>query len=82
MSAIPIISTRVREVWTYEQKRKIDRMAEDLNSAHVALKLECREPFCPSPAFELVPHPTAPGGRILRCGCKDRHFEPRAMRRH
>lgn len=77
MNGIPIISTRDREVWTYESKRLLDRLAKMLNSAQVTLKLECSAPLCPSPRLELKPHPTAPGGRILTCGCRDRHFEPK-----
>lgn len=72
-----IISTREREVWMYEQKRKLDRLAADLNSARVGLSLFCKEPLCPKPVFELVPDPSNPDSMILRCGCKDRHFEPR-----
>jgi hypothetical protein len=77
MNGIPIISTRNREVWTYENKRRLDRLAEMLNSAQVKLGLTCGNPICPSPDIELVRDDTDPGGRILRCGCKDRHFQPR-----
>lgn len=69
-----LISTRAREVWTYEQKRRIDRMASDLRTAQVHLLLQCGNPTCPDPQMRVVPDGSSPNGRILRCGCKDRHF--------
>jgi hypothetical protein len=72
-----IISTRKREVWTYENKRRLDRLSEMLNSAQVSLILRCHAPMCPDPVLKLIPDQTAPNNCILQCGCTNRHFEPK-----
>lgn len=77
MNGIPILSTRQREVWTYEQKRRLDRIAADLHTAEVRLILECNAPCCPDPTIHLVEDDHTPGGRMLQCGCTQRHFQPR-----
>lgn len=76
---IPIISARNREVWTYDNKRLLDRMAMLLHSANVRLLFECSAPLCPSPQITLVHDERVPGARLLRCGCTDRHFAPRTQ---
>lgn len=80
MSAPLIISTRTREVWTYENKRHLDRLARMLNSAEVGLKLKCEASFCPDPTLRLIVDQTDPTGCVLQCGCKNRHFEPKPGR--
>lgn len=70
-----LVDQRPREVWTFENKRRLDRLAEMLNSAEVRLKLECTAPLCPDPKLRLIEDATAPSGRVLVCGCKRRFFE-------
>lgn len=77
MNGALLISTRDREVWTHENKRLLDRLAVMLNSADVGLGLRCTRIGCPSPQIVMVRDDTDPAGRVLRCGCKDRHVEPR-----
>lgn len=79
MNGALIISTREREVWTYENKRRLDRLAHDLNTANVVLMLKCANPLCPDPQMTLAQDDTHAGGRVLRCGCRDRHFAPKGM---
>ncbi len=76
-TSVPIVSTRNREVWTYSSKRLLDRLAKMLFTANVHLKLECASPVCPSHRIELLEDATAPLGRVFRCGCTDRHIEPK-----
>lgn len=78
-NGIPILSNRAREVWTYDNKRLLDRMCTLLHSANVRVLLECSAPLCPSPLIVLVRDERVPSARLLRCGCTDRHFEPRGM---
>jgi hypothetical protein len=75
-----MISTREREVWTHDNKRLLDRLAVMLQSAEVTLGLRCRRAGCPDPRITMVRDDTDPAGRVLRCGCKDRHVEPRVPR--
>lgn len=82
MNGALLISTRDREVWVHENKRKLDRLAEMLLSADVGLGLRCLRATCPDPQIVMVRDDTDPAGRILRCGCKDRHVESKASRRH
>lgn len=82
MNGALIISTRDREVWTHDNKRLLDRLAVLLNSAEVALQLRCRRVTCPDPQIVMVQDDTDPNGRVLRCGCKDRHIEPRRRTMH
>ena len=77
MSGAVLISSRTREVWTYENKRHLDRMAKLLNSASVLLKLECDRPGCPDVRLRLVADTMEPTSRILQCGCTNRAFETR-----
>lgn len=77
MTGIPIISTRAREVWTHVQKRRLDRLAQDLHTAQVRLLLECKAPCCPDRVIRLVEDDRTPDGRVLQCGCTTRHFQPR-----
>jgi hypothetical protein len=73
-----LISTRDRDVWTHENKRLLDRLARMLNSAEVKLLLRCQRATCPDPQIVLAEDDTNPAGRVLRCGCTDRHVEPRS----
>ncbi len=77
MNGALIISTREREVWTYENKRHLDRLAHMLSTAGVRLMLKCANPLCPDPQMCLAKDDHDPGGRVLRCGCKDRSFMPK-----
>ncbi len=77
MSDVLIVSSRTREVWMYENKRLLDRLAKMLNSAEVSMKLECNAPGCPDPRLRLVEDQQEPTSRVLQCGCKNRAFETR-----
>lgn len=77
---VPIISTRAREVWTYDSKRLLDRLAHMLHSASVKLILECNSPVCPSPRMELILDENEPLGRVFRCGCTTRSFMPKGAK--
>ncbi len=77
MNGAYILSTREREVWSYENKRHLDRLAHMLSTAGVKLLLRCDNPVCPDQQIVLAKDDSDPGGRVLRCGCKDRSFMPK-----
>lgn len=82
MNGALLISTRAREVWSHESKRLLDRLAHMLTTAEVKLLLSCANPVCPDPQIVMVRDDTDPAGRVLRCGCRDRHVESKSSRRH
>ena len=77
MNGAFIISTRNREVWTLDEKKHLDRCAKDVNSHNDKLQLVCGNQTCPDRQIVLARDQTAPGGIVLRCGCKDRIVETR-----
>lgn len=81
MNGAILISTKVREDWTYENKLLIDKLALKLHSARVTLEMQCKAPACPDPRIRLVREDTDPAGRVLECGCTRRFFEPRRGQR-
>lgn len=69
-----LITTREREVWMPEEKRLLDRLAKVFNQHGDKLQLICGNPVCPAPKMTLSRDDSHPGGRVLRCGCRDRVF--------
>lgn len=71
---IPEDTPRAREVWTKDEVRLHDRFMALLADPRRQLKLmlQCGNPECASPQLERI---KVPGGYLLRCGCKDRHFQ-------
>lgn len=80
MSDALLINTRTRDVWTYDEKRLLDRLARIFNEHGDKLALTCGNATCPDPKMALAADDTDPAGRVLRCGCKDRHFLPKGRR--
>jgi hypothetical protein len=69
-----LISTRQRVVWTRDERKLIDRVAKVFNAHGDKLKFVCGNITCPEPSIVLQRDDSAPGGRVLRCGCRDRVF--------
>lgn len=70
-----LISTRARVVWTQQDKKLLNRCAKLFNEKGDKLELKCGNLTCPEPKMTLAKDDTDPGGRVLRCGCTDRHFQ-------
>ena len=71
-----LISTREREVWTTDEKKRLNRCAKDFNAHGDKLLLVCGNPLCVDPRMTLQQDHSAPGGMVLRCYCRDRVFTP------
>ena len=71
-----LINTRIRTVWTTDERRLLDRLAKIFNQHGDKLLLKCGNVVCPEDHIVLQQDRTAPGGMVLRCGCTDRHFIP------
>jgi hypothetical protein len=69
-----LISTHQRVVWTRDERRLLDRVAKVFNAHGDKFKLVCGSPVCPEPSIVLRDDDSHPGGRVLRCGCRDRVF--------
>ena len=69
-----LISNRQRVVWTKDERRPLDRVAKVFNAHGDKFQLVCGSPFCPEPSIVLEKDSSDPGGRVLRCGCRDRVF--------
>lgn len=69
-----LISSRDREVWTYEEKRLLDRASRVIVAHGDRMQIVCGHPLCPDRRIQLMQDDTNPAGRILRCGHLDRHF--------
>lgn len=71
-----LINTRLRVVWTHDEKRLLTRLSKIFNTHGDKLQLRCGNVTCPDSRMVLAQDDTAPGGRVLRCGCSDRVFSP------
>lgn len=77
----PVVTlTRIRAVWTPDDKRQLDRIAKMVHDHGDVFQLKCGDTNCPDRRIKLASDPTDPNGRILRCGCTDRVFVP--LRKH
>lgn len=76
----PVRLTRIRAVWTPDEKRQLDRIARIFNAHGDVLLFKCGDRNCPDRVIKLANDPTDPNGRILQCGCTDRVFVP--LRKH
>lgn len=67
-------STRKREVWTTDEKRKLDRISKLLASHGVRMRLTCANETCPDKlvTFRPAEHETTHGE--LSCACTDHIF--------
>jgi hypothetical protein len=82
MSGVPIsanesamlINTRLRVVWTSDERRLLDRLAKIFNMHGDRLQFRCGNETCLDDRIILAVDASAPGGAVLRCGCTDRHF--------
>ena len=63
-------------VWTTDERKLLGRVAKVFNMHGDKFLLRCGNLTCPDPRMMLLVDDTAPGGRVLRCGCTDRHFSP------
>ena len=71
-----LITTRLRVVWTTDEKKRLSRCAKDVNQHGDKLLLVCGHDTCPDQRITLQQDGSAPGGMVLRCGCTDRLFSP------
>lgn len=69
-----LISTRRRVVWTVAERRLLDKVAKVFLVHGDKFQLKCGSAVCPSPQIVTAQDDSNPGGRVLRCGCSDRHF--------
>lgn len=74
--AAMLVSHRLREVWTTDEKKRLNRCSKDFNSHGDKLLLVCGNLTCPDQRITLQRDQTVPGGMVLRCGCRDRVFSP------
>jgi hypothetical protein len=72
---VPSDISRVREVWTRDEWKLLERAAKLLTARGVELFLGCPEPGCKSAPIQRVRR--ADGGMTLRCAHKDREFSTR-----
>lgn len=72
-----ILGDRIREVWTPDDRKRLDRCAEMMVSHGDRMLIRCDHPLCPEPVMHVQQDPTNPHGLILRCGCRDRVFPPK-----
>lgn len=66
-------SSRSRETWLREDKRKIDRVAVLFNAHQIKMLLRCARPSCPDPVIILQKDPQGGDDLVFRCGCTDRY---------
>lgn len=66
--------TRAREVWTNDERRKLDHLAKMIKGHGDLFFLKCGSDLCPDRTIALVAEASAPRGAVLRCGCTDRVF--------
>lgn len=67
---VPDKLSRVREVWTEQEYRALDRVAKLLGQRQVGMLLECLDPACRGQGMERIRN--IDGGMTLRCPHKDR----------
>jgi hypothetical protein len=68
---VPEAHSRVREVWTRDERRVIDRAIALLARRAVRFQFACGDPACRDPTFS----PRLVGGElVLECGHKRRVF--------
>ncbi len=72
--SIPIISTRAKDTWTWDERKTLDRAAKLLNQHGDRMQIKCGNTVCPEPIIHLAFDDSEPGGAVLRCGCTDRLF--------
>lgn len=66
---VPKAHVRIRQVFTKEEWRLLDKVSRLFKSRGVALLMECEQPAC-SKEIQQVQIPGA--GLMLRCQCTDR----------
>jgi hypothetical protein len=67
---VPDAVSRIREVWTSDEWRLIDRAMRLLHSRSVKVTLTCKSDTCDDRAIQGTTEVS--GDMRLRCGCKDR----------
>jgi hypothetical protein len=67
-------NTRIRQVWTRERWKLLNRLSKVLEEEGVKMRLVCHLAQCPDKAIKIANDATAPMGAVLRCGCTDRVF--------
>lgn len=70
---VPTEAVRVREVWTDDEFRLLNRVGKLLRARGMTFSLSCLSAECQHDQMSIQPRPG--GGSILRCKCKDRIFE-------
>lgn len=76
IEAAALINTRVRVVWTMDEKKHLDRVARDFNAHGDKFLMRCGNPVCPDDRIIMHVDQSVPTGAVLRCGCTDRVFSP------
>lgn len=69
---VPEALERVRQVWTKDEWRLLDRATTLLNKRGIALQFQCLTPGCDAEPIERLRAPD--GGIVLRCAHADRTF--------
>lgn len=69
-----LINTRLRVVWTMDEKKRLDRCARDFRAHGDKFLLRCGNTTCPDDRIVMHLDASAPTGAVLRCGCTDRVF--------
>ena len=70
---VPDEYSRIREVWTRDALRLINRVTKLLNSRGIQVMFACENPKCVDTKISKAPG--LGGEYILRCNCKDRVFQ-------
>ena len=69
---LPEAISRVRQVWTKDEGRLLDRAFQLFTAKGMRAFLKCEDPACASAPIEKIRTPD--GGVILRCAHSDRVF--------
>jgi hypothetical protein len=69
---LPVELSRVREVWTRDERRLLERAVAMLTRKGMRQYLKCDHAACAAAPIERVP--AADGGFVLRCAHADRVF--------
>lgn len=75
--AASLANPRIRDVWTREEWKLLNRTSKMLAGHGVKHRLVCMLEHCPDKNIRIHADATAPMGAVLRCGCTDRIFARR-----
>lgn len=70
---VPASVSREREVWPRDEWRIVDKAVKILKAHGIQFAFRCGTETCGDPVLKVV-REAASGGRVWRCGHKDRPF--------